>query len=653
MSQPHSANQTRTTIPDNCIPDNYRSSHMSHIVKTDVLIIGAGLAGLSTALSLPKSLNITVLSKAALEVCSSHYAQGGIAASLDKDDSVSDHVADTLVAGAGLCTLDNTARILGAGQQAVQWLCAQGVPFTQNSTNALDNTSAQDFSQLQTSDLHLTKEGGHGCRRVAHADDATGRHVMDALTIKAQAATNITILPYHEALELLTLPITSDEPFFTDGSDAKHCRGALVFDHINGRPLTFHSRAVVLASGGLGQLFKRASAPNVCVGDGVMMAWQAGCRLANLEFIQFHPTGLALGDSSFLISEALRGEGGRLYCPKTGVRFMLDVDARAELAPRDIVARAIAAQIDNNGLGYVHLDVSHLATDFVKAHFPQIYQTLLTLGIDITTDPIPVAPTAHYSCGGVVTDANGLTDVPGLYAAGEVAYTGLHGANRLASNSLLECVVVGRNIADHLPQYVTRLANAEKIGNDAYRDINQSVIESWSVPTLTDAQSIILTDTLFTASEYDNDDKLSGAEADMTKITAALKVLMTTNMGITRSAGQLEQALTQIQKWQVSLASTELGQQNIIKNDSPTNIHELAYFQLTRQLALATLIIQSAYQRMESRGGHYRHDYPKLSDIPRASVVEPQREPYQQHISSAQSINISKTLNNMWKTLIA
>ena len=629
---------------------------MSHIVKTDVLIIGAGLAGLSTALSLPKSLNITVLSKAALEVCSSHYAQGGIAASLDKDDSVSDHVADTLVAGAGLCTPENTARILGAGQQAVQWLCAQGVPFTQNSPNALDNTSAQEFSQLQTSDLHLTKEGGHGCRRVAHADDATGRHVMDALTIKAQAATNITILPYHEALELLTLPIASDKPFFTDNSDAKHCRGALVFDHINGRPLTFHSRAVVLASGGLGQLFKRASAPNVCVGDGVMMAWQAGCRLANLEFIQFHPTGLALDDSSFLISEALRGEGGRLYCPKTGIRFMLDVDARAELAPRDIVARAIAAQIDNNGLGYVHLDVSHLPADFVKAHFPQIYQTLLTLGIDITTDPIPVAPTAHYSCGGVVTDANGLTDVPGLYAAGEVAYTGLHGANRLASNSLLECVVVGRNIADHLPQYLERLANAEKIGNDAYRDINQSVIESWSVPTLTDAQSVILTDTLFTASEYDNDDKddkLSGAEVDMTKITAALKALMTANMGITRSASQLEQALTQIQKWQDWFTDAESDQSDASNRRSPTTASELACFQLTRQLALATLVIQSAYQRMESRGGHYRHDYPNLAATPRTSVIEPQREPYQQHISAAQSINISKTLNNMWKTLIA
>ncbi|MGA6101997.1 L-aspartate oxidase [Psychrobacter pocilloporae] len=629
---------------------------MSHTVKTDVLIIGAGLAGLSTALSLPKSLNITVLSKAALEVCSSHYAQGGIAASLDKDDSVSDHVADTLVAGAGLCTPDNTARILGAGQQAVQWLCAQGVPFTQNSPNALDNTSAQEFSQLQTSDLHLTKEGGHGCRRVAHADDATGLHVMDALTIKAQAATNITILPYHEALELLTLPITSSQPFFTDNSDAKHCRGALVFDHINGRPLTFHSRAVVLASGGLGQLFKRASAPNVCVGDGVMMAWQAGCRLANLEFIQFHPTGLALGDSSFLISEALRGEGGRLYCPKTGVRFMLDVDARGELAPRDIVARAIAAQIDDNGLGYVHLDVSHLPADFVKAHFPQIYQTLLTLGIDITTDPIPVAPTAHYSCGGVVTDANGLTDVPGLYAAGEVAYTGLHGANRLASNSLLECVVVGRHIAAHLPQY---LEDLEEINGDIYYEAAQSATTVWSAPILTDMQPVVLPISGLVAQQYGHGNKTLDvvdtnlAKTDVATIATELKALMTANMGITRSASQLEQALTQIQKWQDWFTDAESDQSDASNRRSPTTASELACFQLTRQLELATLIIQSAYQRMESRGGHYRLDYPNLAATPRTSVIEPQREPYQQHISSAQSINISKTLNNMWKTLIA
>ncbi len=602
---------------------------MSPIVKTDVLIIGAGLAGLSTALSLPKSLNITVLSKAALEVCSSHYAQGGIAASLDKDDSVSDHVADTLVAGAGLCTPDNTASILGAGQKAVQWLCAQGVPFTQNSPIALNNASAQNFSQLQTSDLHLTKEGGHGCRRVAHADDATGRHVMDALTIKAQAATNITILPYHEALKLLTQPIASSQTFFTDSSDAKHCRGALVFDHSNGRQLTFHSRAVVLASGGLGQLFKRASAPNVCVGDGVMMAWQAGCRLANLEFIQFHPTGLALDDSSFLISEALRGEGGRLYCPQTGVRFMLEVDPRAELAPRDIVARAIAAQIDNNGLGYVHLDISHLPADFVKAHFPQIYQTLLTLGIDITTDPIPVAPTAHYSCGGVVTDANGLTDIPGLYAAGEVAYTGLHGANRLASNSLLECVVVGRNIAAHLPQYLEHLEDLEEIDNDVYSGVTQSGIGFWSIPILKDMQPVILPISGLVAQKYGHANKTLGvvgtnlAKTNVAKITIELKALMTANMGITRSASQLEQALAQIQKWQDWLTDAESDQSDASNKNNPTIISELAYFQLARQLELATLIIQSAYQRFESRGGHYRHDYPSLAATPRTSVVEP------------------------------
>lgn len=600
---------------------------MSHIVNTDVLVIGAGLAGLSTALSLPKSLNITVLSKAALEVCSSHYAQGGIAASLDKDDSVSDHVADTLVAGAGLCTPDNTASILGAGQQAVQWLCTQGVPFTQNSPKVLDNIDAQDFSQLQTSDLHLTKEGGHGCRRVAHADDATGRHVMGVLTIKVQAATNITVLPYHEALELLTIPAIGFQ--YLGDTDAKHCRGVLVFDHINGRPLTFHSRAVVLASGGLGQLFKRASAPNVCVGDGVTMAWQAGCRLANLEFIQFHPTGLALDDSSFLISEALRGEGGRLYCPQTGVRFMLDVDTRAELAPRDIVARAIAAQIDNNGLGYVHLDVSHLPANFVKAHFPQIYQTLLALGIDMTTDPIPVAPTAHYSCGGVVTDANGLTDVPGLYAAGEVAYTGLHGANRLASNSLLECVVVGRNIADHLPQYLERLESLEEIDNDVYSGVTQSATELWSAPILTDMQPVILPISGLVAQQYGHGNKTldvvdtSLAKTDVAKITIELKLLMTANMGITRSASQLEQASAQIQKWQDWLTDADSDQSDASNKRSPTTVSGLAYFQLARQLELATLIIQSAYQRVESRGGHYRLDYPNLAATPRTSVVEP------------------------------
>ncbi|WP_041772220.1 L-aspartate oxidase [Psychrobacter sp. G] len=590
---------------DNCnahqIPDA--------VVITDVLIVGAGLAGLSTALALPESLNITILSKAALEVCSSHYAQGGIAASLDKNDSVADHIADTLIAGAGLCAADNTTNILSTGQQAVQWLCEQGVPFTQIPHQESKNYIKAGFD---LSHLHLTKEGGHGCRRVAHADDATGRHIMEALTIKVQAASNITILPYHEALYLLT-----------DNSDNR-CQGAQVFDHTIQRQITFHSRAVVLASGGLGQLFQRASAPNVCVGDGIMMAWQAGCRLANLEFIQFHPTGLALDNSSFLISEALRGEGGRLYCPKTGKRFMLEIDERAELAPRDIVARAIAEQINNNGLGYVHLDVSHLPAEFLREHFPQIYQTLLPLGIDITKEPIPVAPTAHYSCGGVVTDANGVTDVAGLYAAGEVAYTGLHGANRLASNSLLECVVVGRNIAADLPRYLKALENLDTAA--IYESINLSAPTFWTAPTLKDTQAITLSSLItrpLTSADYEDTDSNIDTNNQAGKIITELKFLMTSHMGITRTAESLEQMLIQIQQWQQWLEKSELSQPNMNASDDAMTTDKLTYFQLARQLQLATLIIQSACQRLESRGGHYRRDYPNLAATARISVIEP------------------------------
>lgn len=600
------------------LADKVNTHNSADIIKTDVLIIGAGLAGLSTALALPPSLNITVLSKAALEVCSSHYAQGGIAASLDKNDRVADHIADTLIAGAGLCEADNTSSILSAGQQAVQWLCEQGVPFTlipKQERQQHDN--ANPLAALQTSNLHLTKEGGHGCRRVAHADDATGRHVMEALTVKVKAASNITVLPFHEALRLLT----------NSANPNKQCQGALVFDHFNQRKLAFHSRAVVLASGGLGQLFKRASAPNVCVGDGVMMAWQAGCRLANLEFIQFHPTGLALDDSSFLISEALRGEGGRLYCPQTGKRFMLDIDKRAELAPRDIVARAIAEQINDNGLGYVNLDVSHLPAEFLREHFPQIYRTLFELGIDITKQPIPVAPTAHYSCGGVVTDANGLTDIAGLYAAGEVAYTGLHGANRLASNSLLECVVVGRNIAAVLPRYLAALDKTDTTANNV--NLKQLAADIWSAPTLKNTQTITLPSTtlpLFDAYQHSTTKSalnIVTKGTDINEITAQLKTLMTNNMGITRSAEQLEKALMQIQQWQQSIGLAKSKHSTINNEDIANNQNELAEFQLARQLQLATLVIQSAYQRLESRGGHYRTDYPQLATVPKTSVIEP------------------------------
>lgn len=612
--------------------DKVNTYNSTDIIQTDVLIIGAGLAGLSTALALPTSLNIMVLSKAALKVCSSHYAQGGIAASLDKNDRVADHIADTLIAGAGLCEADNTSSILSAGQQAVQWLCEQGVPFTlipKQERQQHDN--ANPLAALQTSNLHLTKEGGHGCRRVAHADDATGRHVMEALTVKVKAASNITVLPFHEALRLLT----------NSANPNKQCQGALVFDHFNQRKLTFHSRAVVLASGGLGQLFKRASAPNVCVGDGVMMAWQAGCRLANLEFIQFHPTGLALDDSSFLISEALRGEGGRLYCPQTGKRFMLEVDERAELAPRDIVARAIAEQINTNGLGYVNLDVSHLPAEFLREHFPQIYQTLFELGIDITKQPIPVAPTAHYSCGGVVTDANGLTDVAGLYAAGEVAYTGLHGANRLASNSLLECVVVGRNIATDVPRYLAAIETLETTLPHA--NLDKLIHDMWIAPTLKNSQHITLPSSVeyeSNCNENDNHNIHININADITGITTELKALMTSDMGITRDAKQLAHALVQIQQWQQQLNGYDSNQLVIDNKDNATILNELPYFQLARQLQLATLVIQSAYQRLESRGGHYRTDYPQLATVAKTSVIEPlSKQP------SSQITYLNPTLN--------
>ena len=596
------------SVAANSKPLNLAKTHpFNESIRTEVLIIGAGLAGLSTALALPKSLNITVLSKADLQACSSHYAQGGIAASLAANDSVNDHVQDTLIAGAGLCAPDNTASILRSGKQAVQWLCEQGVPFTQVANpsdndhinadvNVNVNTSAASYLQpnLTTDSLHLTQEGGHGCRRVAHADDATGRHIMEALTAQAHAASNISILPFHEALQLLT----------DKGSKGgNRCQGAIVFDHNTQRQRTIESQAVVMASGGLGQLFARASAPNVCVGDGVMMAWQAGGRLANLEFVQFHPTGLALGESSFLISEALRGEGGRLYCPITGNRFMLAVDERAELAPRDIVARAIAEQIANNGLGYVHLDVSHLPVPFLREHFPQIYQTLLALGIDITTDPIPVAPTAHYSCGGIVTCDQGLSDIPGLYAAGEVAYTGLHGANRLASNSLLECIVVGHKIAKHLPRYLTD--------------------HIWSTPTVDNPQPILLSEDITFHQSNDT---------DIDAIAASLKTLMTTHLGIVRHAKSLKRALSQLQQWQQLLKAFSIndishvqsrGNLSACLEDIAITSETLLHFKLARQLQLATLIVQSALQRHESRGGHYRQDYPTLATKPLVSVISP------------------------------
>ncbi|WP_414706991.1 L-aspartate oxidase [Psychrobacter sp. UBA3962] len=592
----------------------------------DVLIIGAGLAGLATALSLPKYLKVTVLAKDDLSACSSYYAQGGIAAVIDAEDKVSDHVSDTLIAGDGLCDEQATTQILTEGGNAISWLLAQQVPFTTNGHSIPLADTTINTPSLE--DLHLTQEGGHGCRRVAHADDATGRHIMSRLQQQASQANNISLLPFHEALSLLTED--------TDESDTtRRCTGALAINTKTNSLVRFNSTAVVLASGGLGQLFSRATAPNVCVGDGIMMAWEAGCRLANLEFIQFHPTGLVYNDengsSSFLISEAVRGEGGHLSCPLTHQRFMPNYDAREELAPRDIVARAIANEIANNGLGYVHLDISHKPADFIKQHFPDIYAHCLSLGIDITQQPIPVAPTAHYTCGGVMTNASGQTDIQDLYAAGEVAHTGLHGANRLASNSLLECVVVGRKIALQLAK---KLDN-ENDSNNNQQNPESSLTESMpNAPLL--AQFTVPTEFLNSSTET-----IVSPLVDFNLIQqlSELKQLMTDNMGIKRNETRLRQALQQVidLKQQLQLSKTEgLVTQNM----------SLDIFRFERLLTLASVLLQSALTRTESRGGHYREDHSSLTHSPAISVVMPLNNQANTKANKANNDNIAELILN-------
>ncbi len=568
----------------------------------DVLIIGAGLAGLATALSLPKHLKVTVLAKEELATCSSYYAQGGIAAVIDAEDKVSDHVSDTLIAGDGLCDEQATTQILTEGSNAISWLLSHNVPFTTND----HSTQLAKSNTPSLADLHLTQEGGHGCRRVAHADDATGRHIMSRLQQQAAQANNIRLLPFHEALSL----ITEDT---NESTIDRRCSGALVINTKTNSLIRFNSKAVVLASGGLGQLFSRATAPNVCVGDGIMMAWEAGCRLANLEFIQFHPTGLVYNDengsSSFLISEAVRGEGGRLLCPLTHQRFMPNYDAREELAPRDIVARAIANEIANNGLGYVHLDISHKPADFIKQHFPDIYAHCLSLGIDITQQPIPVAPTAHYTCGGVMTNASGQTDIVDLYAAGEVAHTGLHGANRLASNSLLECVIVGRTIASQLAK---KLGDENNLNNNQHSPDNINLTKSMPNTSLL-AQLTVPSVSLSPSTETT---VTSLVDFNLTQQLTALKQLMTNNMGIKRNETCLKLALQQVVdlKQQLQLSKTQgLATQGV----------SLDIFRFERLLTLASLLLQSALTRTESRGGHYREDHASLTHSPAISVVMP------------------------------
>lgn len=579
----------------------------------DVLIIGAGLAGLTTALSLPTNLKVTVLSKKELNACSSHYAQGGIAASLAPEDSVAQHLQDTLIAGDGLCDNANSQTILNDGAAAVTWLQAQGVPFT------LDESTDPHEHDPSMQPLHLTQEGGHGRRRIAHADDATGQYIMQTLQQRLLEASHISVLTGVEALELTSNSIASLSQNSDDASSVSNrCIGAVAWDSNQQQLLNIDSKAVVLASGGLGQLFQRATAPDVCMGDGMMMAWQAGCRLANLEFVQFHPTGLVAADSNFLISEAVRGEGGYLRCPLTGKRFMQHYDVRLELAPRDIVARAIADQISHNGLGYVHLDISHQPADFIRQHFPKIDATLTNLGIDMTHEPIAVAPTAHYTCGGVVSSADGLTDVRGLYAVGEVAYTGLHGANRLASNSLLECVVVGRRIAQHLPQYLTAVTDQRAYPWPVAK-VDNGYVMSFAPDAVAPPALAHLTKSLAAISSTKH--TVSNALDSQLPQLDEFKKLMSTHLGIIRDQGQLQAAYQQLQQWQAEAQY----EQHLASNEKAllSPLDQLNLWRWQRLLTLAMCMLQSALGREESRGGHFRSDRPKKSELAQVSLLLP------------------------------
>ncbi len=509
----------------------------------DAIIIGGGAAGLSLALHLASRAKIAVITKGALREGATYYAQGGISAVLDAKDSVESHIEDTQIAGAGLCDPDVVRYTVEHGREAIDWLVECGVDF--------DRETRADGS----CDFHLTREGGHSHRRVLHAADATGKEIQNSLVSQLKGHPNIDVLENHIVIDLIT-----DENL--------RCQGCYVLDRQNQQVITLASRFTVLATGGAGKVYLYTSNPDVSTGDGIAMAWRAGCRVANMEFIQFHPTCLYHPKAkSFLITEAIRGEGGILKLPD-GTRFMPGFHPDAELAPRDIVARAIDHEMKRLGIDCVYLDISHQPADFIRTHFPNVYRKCLEFGIDITREALPVVPAAHYTCGGIITDLKGQTDVGNLYAIGETAFTGLHGANRMASNSLLECLVfakaAGQDIAARLNQ-----------------DYNAPSLPEWDASRVTESHEEILI-----AHDWDE-----------------LRRVMWDYVGIVRTDKRLQRAAKRIQVLQKEI--DEYYASHTVNNDS---------LELRNLILVAELIIQSAIQRKESRGLHYTLDYPNQDE---------------------------------------
>jgi L-aspartate oxidase len=534
-----------------------------------VVIVGIGLAGLTVALELADQRPVVMLAKRSLSESATAWAQGGIVGVIDQNDNIESHVADTITAGAGLVDAQVARVIATESASAIHWLVGKGVPFT---------TDPQG-----PSGLHMVKEGGHSHRRIAHAADATGKAIHDVLLDQARAHNNIELLEEWMALDLITqrhldhhaAESTAQAAAPAIEARTNHCFGIYALNPKTGRVEAIRASAVVLATGGAGKVYRYTSNPETATGDGIAMAWRAGCRVANMEFIQFHPTCLYHPqDRTFLITEALRGEGATLELPD-GTRFMPQHDSRAELAPRDIVARAIDFEMKRLGLDFVYLNATHLGERHLKEHFPNIHARCLALGIDIARERIPVVPAAHYSCGGVMTDLNGNTDLNSLYAVGETAYTGLHGANRLASNSLLECVVVGKNTAHTILQ-TPQTPNA--------------AVKPWDESQVEDPDEAVVI-----SHNWDE-----------------LRLLMWNYVGIVRTDRRLARALGRIKMLQDEV------------HDYYANFRvSRDLLELRNLLVCAELIVRSAQLRKESRGLHFSRDYPQASAKVVPTVLTP------------------------------
>jgi len=541
-----------------------RNDCANSLASLPVVVVGAGLAGLTVALQLAQQgQSVLVLAKRQMQESATAWAQGGIVGVLGSDDSVASHLRDTQDAGAGLVD-EKTARFIAENSAAaIDWLVQQGVPFTPDPDGPMG--------------LHLTREGGHAVRRIAHAADATGWAIHQALLAHAQAHPLIELRERWMAVDLITQRHLA-------GDQAPQCHGVYALEIETQKIHTLAARAVVLATGGVGKVYRYTSNPDTATGDGIAMAWRAGCRVANMEFIQFHPTCLYHPqERSLLITEALRGEGAVLRLPDGlpgdlgGQRFMPTHHALAELAPRDIVARAIDFEMKCHGLDHVWLDARPIVAEkgeaFLKSHFPNIHARCLAMGIDIARQPIPVVPAAHYTCGGVVTDLSGQCDLPGLYAVGEATYTGLHGANRLASNSLLECVVIGKTCANAI---ISRVSETS------------CELPPWDESLVEDADEQVVI-----AHNWDE-----------------LRLLMWNYVGIVRSTRRLERALHRI----------ELLQEEIDEYYANFRVNR-DLLELRNLVDCAELIVRSGLLRHESRGLHFSRDYPHTLPVSFPTVL--------------------------------